>query len=348
MAEPLSLGAALGISGGLGLLNSGLQFLGGNYSQSKQIAAQKDLFDYIWDKANSPQAQVKNLTASGLNPVGMLGSHGLSEIGSPSGQISPIDYQGIGTTDLTGLAQYIAATADAKKKGVEIPGIEADTQGKLLDNERKTFENDLLKMYGNSKMAAEVSLAWQNYALALQSEDLNKQEIAKKQWEVAKEQALSQVAENQRDILKKELDNKDTEIALRNEQKREEIKTEKSKQSANYASAQESSSAAALNAERVNTERTVQKINRFLADIKEGERNFNQATFDTRFRKMLSDLESSELSALSDKIRLSDLEAYNAFQRILLGKTQHGDANKVWQTLHDLDKTTRLHAAQPK
>ena len=141
----LSLGAALGIAGGSALLNSGLQFLGGQYSQAKQVAAQKDLFDYTWEKANSPKAQVKNLTAEGLNPVAMFGSHGLREVGSPGGQISPLDFQGIGTTDLSGLAQYIAATADAKKKGVEIPGIEADTQGKLLDNDRKKFENDLLK-----------------------------------------------------------------------------------------------------------------------------------------------------------------------------------------------------------
>ena len=75
----------------------------------------------------------------------MFGSKGLSEIGFSSGQISPIDFQGIGTTDLSGLAQYIAATAEAKKKGVEIPGVEADTQGKILDNERKRLKMTYLK-----------------------------------------------------------------------------------------------------------------------------------------------------------------------------------------------------------
>lgn len=285
----LSLGAALGIAGGSALLNSGLQFLGGQYSQAKQVAAQKDLFDYTWEKANSPNAQVKNLTAAGLNPVGMLGSHGLSEIGSPSGQISPIDYQGIGTTDLSGLAQYIAATADAKKKGVEMPGIEADTQGKLLDNDRKRFENDLLKTYGNDKMAAEVSLAWQNYALALQSEELNNQEIAKKQWEVAKEKALSQVAANQRDILKKELDNKDTEIQLRNQQKREEIKTEKSKQSANYASANQSNTQADVN-------RQLRRLNAALADVEEGVKTdkIQNLINEYRAKSAMSDLDYQE------------------------------------------------------
>lgn len=285
----LSLGAALGIAGGSALLNSGLQFLGGQYSQAKQVAAQKDLFDYTWAKANSPKAQVNNLTAAGLNPVAMFGSHGLSEIGSPSGQISPIDYQGIGTTDLSGLAQYIAATAEAKKKGVEIPGIEADTQGKLLDNDRKKFENDLLKSYGNDKMAAEVSLAWQNYALALQSEDLNKQEIAKKQWEVAKEKAMSQVAENQRDILKKELDNKDTEIALRNEQKREEIKTEQSKQSANYASANASNTQADVN-------RQLRRLNSALADVEEGAKTdkIQNLINEYRAKSAMSDLDYQE------------------------------------------------------
>ena len=285
----LSLGAALGIAGGSALLNSGLQFLGGQYSQAKQVAAQKDLFDYTWNKANSPQAQVKNLTAAGLNPVAMFGSHGLSEVGSPGGQISPLDFQGIGTTDLSGLAQYIAATADAKKKGVEIPGIEADTQGKLLDNDRKKFDNDLLKTYGNDKMAAEVSLAWQNYALALQTEDLNKQEIAKKQWEAAKEKAMSQVAENQRDILKKELDNKDTEISLRNQQKREEIKTEKSKQSANYASANQSNTQADVN-------RHLRRLNSALADVEESSKTdkIHNLINEYRAKSAMSDLDYQE------------------------------------------------------
>lgn len=289
MAEPLSLGAALGISGGLGLLNSGLQFLGGNYSQAKQIAAQKDLFDYTWEKANSPNAQVRNLTAAGLNPVAMLGSHGLSEIGSPSGQISPIDYQGIGTTDLSGLAQYIAATADAKKKGVEIPGIEQETKGKILDNDRRQFENDLFKKYGSEKMAADTALAWQNYALALQSEDLNEQELTKKQWETAKEKALSKVASNQRDILQKELDNKDIELKLSNEQKRQEIKTEKSKQSANYASANASNTQADVN-------RQLRRLNSALADVEESAKTdkIQNLINEYRAKSAMSDLDYQE------------------------------------------------------
>ena len=332
MADPLTLAGALGLGAGSAAVNLGGSFLGAlfNDSQSakaveRQIQGAKELMDYEQSNYLSPKAQVKNLGAAGINPAAAFGNTAPVNVGGsfamPNAQPAMMQ---VGTQSLSDVAQLLVGAAQAKKAGVEVPNIEEDTQGKVLDNQRKEFENKLLTTYGLRRTAAEVALAEQNVKNAIQTGDNLKIDNSIKEWQSAKEKALSECNEVQRDILKKEFENKDTELQLRNRKSEEEIKTEKSKQTANYASAAASRSSASLNASQV-------KINEFIAGIKETERNFEQATFDTRFKQELAKLSAIELQNLQTEIHNKDLDAYNAFQRILFGKTQDGDVKNTLQ-----------------
>lgn len=337
----LSLGAALGLGAGMQALNLGGSFLGAAFNKDaanealqNQVKATKELMAYQQERYLSPKAQVKNLAEAGLMPSSMFGNTAPVNVGGSMAMPTAPSYGiDVGTQSLSEVAQMLVGAAQARKAGVEVPNIEADTKQKILDNERKAFENDLLSRYGLQKSAAELALAEQNVKLSLAQTDVALQEKAFKEWSTAKEKALSEVSEKQRDILQKELDNKDTELQLRNEESRQ-------RAAASKASAAESYSAANLNKEKVVTERSQQKINDFVASIKENERNFNQASFDVRFRQELAKLDMLEINTMLEGIKANDQAAYTAFQRILFGKTQEGDFKKVVNALENIDNVT--------
>lgn len=266
----LTLGAALGLGAGSAAVNLGGSFLGSLFNKGaaeaaleKQVQASKDLLDYQMEKYSSPLAQMKQIGKAGLNPAAMFGNTAPVNVGGsmamPNAPTYGID---VGTQSLSDVASLLVGAAQAKKAGADTKVAENAAEGAALDNERKTLENDFMKRYGLQKSAAELALAQQNVKLALASTDVHKQEKALKEWQSAKEKALSECSEKQRDLLQKELDNKDTEIRLRNEKAQEEIKTEQSAQSANYASA-DSSRASASNF------RQQARVNSVLADIQE-------------------------------------------------------------------------------
>lgn len=240
----LGIAGSLGVSAGTSLLNTIGDLLTGSSSQERQLKAQEDYLDYYMGKYGTTKRQVEQVTEAGLNPAAIFGNNAPQVMNPSGGQVSPLQWQGIGTTSMTDLAQYLAGVAQAKKAGVEIPNVEEDTRSKVLDNARKEFENDLLKRYGLQKSAAELALAEENVRLAAATTDVKKQEKALMEWQAAKEKALSECSEKQRDLLQKELDNKDTAIQLVNELEREKIKTEKSQQGYNYAAASNQSASA--------------------------------------------------------------------------------------------------------
>lgn len=293
MADPLTLGAALGIGAGSAAVNLGGSFLGSlfNDNQSakaveRQIQGAKELMDYEQSNYLSPKAQVKNLGAAGINPAAAFGNTAPVNIGGSSvmPNAQPAMMQ-VGTQSLSDVASLLVGAAQAKKAGADTGKVVEDTKGVVLDNERKAFENDLMKRFGLQKSAAELALAEQSVKLSQASTDVALQEQSLKKWQAAKEKALSECSENQRDILAKELANKEIELKLRNEKASEEIKTEKSKQSANYASA-ENSRASASNY------RQQARINTVLGDIQE-------STSDEQIKSQLSRLKAD--GAISDK-----------------------------------------------
>ena len=221
---------ALGL--GSGLINSIGSYLGMK-AQSKE---QKELLDYQWRNMFSPHAQVSNWAAEGFNPAAMFGNQSQpANVGSMPSITAP--QFGVGTMDMSSLASYISAIADAKKKGVEMPNIREDTNTKIIDNDRKQYELELLRKYGDKKEYQALALAEQKVKLAMQQNDLNEQQKAINEYLKAKEAALQVTAEHQRDILKKELDNKDVELKLRNEESKQRAAASKASASASYASA---------------------------------------------------------------------------------------------------------------
>lgn len=246
---------ALGL--GTGLLNSIGSYLG----MKAQAKEQRELLDYQWRNMLSPHAQVSNWAAEGFNPAAMFGNQSQpASVGSVPSITAP--QFGVGTMDMSSLASYISAIADAKKKGVEMPNIREDTNSKIIENDRKQYELELLRKYGDKKEYQALALAEQKVKLAMQQYDLNEQQKAINEYIKAKEAALKVTAEHQRDILQKELDNKDVELKLRNEESRQRAAASKASAVASYASAEESKTQADVN-------RQNRRLQSALADIEE-------------------------------------------------------------------------------
>ena len=186
---------------GLAGVNAGLSLVGNKVAQQTS----RENLDYMMSRYYSPQAQVNNLAAAGINPAVAFGNQ--SPVFSSGGQMqmpsNPL--AGIGTTSLSDLANYINAKTNAKKAGVEMANIDVDTQAKIFDLE-------LAKIYKSPEQYAALTLAWKNVMLADDEHNI-------KVWQKAKEKALSEVEEKNRDILDKTLSNMDIQIRQENKQR---------------------------------------------------------------------------------------------------------------------------------
>ena len=219
----------LGALGGSALLGAG-----GSLLQNK---LGKDNLQYQWDEMYSPQAQVRNLAKAGINPAVAFGNN--SPTFSSGGQLqmpSAPDF-GIGTTAINELGNYFKSLADAKKAGADTKYVGAMTDKALTEIEAQKMQNEFNKRYGNQKWLNDLSLSYQNVLLAQKTNDLKEIEKAIGKWKEASEKAISEANEHQRDMLVKDLANKDEQIRLSNNLLKEKANTEKSAQSANYANA---------------------------------------------------------------------------------------------------------------
>ena len=258
----------MGFLGDVGLagVNAGLSLVGNKIAQQTS----RENLDYMMSRYYSPQAQVNNLAAAGINPAVAFGNQ--SPVFSSGGQMqmpsNPL--AGIGTTSLSDLANYINAKTNAKKAGVEMRNIDIDTQA-------KKFDLELAKIYKSPEQFAALTLAWKNVMLSDDEHNI-------KVWQKAKEKALSEVEEKNRDILDKTLSNMDIQIKQENKQREENIKltqekqkTEKTSQSANVASANASNAAA-------NLSRSQKSYQDIVNDIKESGKTFELESIIHKYR----------------------------------------------------------------
>lgn len=296
----LSLGAALGIAGGTSLLSGIANYLTGEHMMDKQTQASKELWDYQWNKAYSPQAQVKNMAAAGINPAVQLGNHSVLA-GSPTGSMPSLPSVQYGITGLSDLSSYISANAQDKKTGADVGNINQDTELKKIQTEAEAWKLGLAKQFGSDKMAADLALAQQNVRLAELSGDEKQKDIAIKEWTQAKEKAMSQCAEKNRDILQKELDNKDIELKLRNEESRQRASASKASAAASYASAEESFTQADVN-------RQNRRLQSALADVEEAGKDAKIASLLSEYKAKGEISEADYEEALQ---RLSRIGAIN-------------------------------------
>ena len=250
---PMSFLGDLGLAG----VNAGLSLVGNEIANNN---SRKNL-DYQMDRYYSPQAQVRNLAAAGINPAVAFGNQSPVFSGGGSMQVPANPLAGIGTTSLSDLANYINAKSNAKKAG-------AETRNLDIDAEAKQFELDLAKIFKAPEQFAALTLAWKNVRLSDDDHSI-------KEWTKEKEKALAQTQGVQRDTLQKVLDNMDTQIKQENKQREEDIKltqekqrTEKTSQSANVASANASNAAASVSREN-------RRLQAALADIEEAGKTEN-------------------------------------------------------------------------
>lgn len=246
------LGDAAG-SLGINILTSAI----GNEISSD--TARKNL-DYQMNRYYSPAAQVRNLAAAGINPAVAFGNQSPTFNSGGSFSMPNNPFQGIGTTSLTDLANYMNARSNEKKVG-------ADTRKTDAEADAIQFENELNRIFKQPERVANLLAAYKSMQLKEDEHSIN-------EWRKAKEQALSELAGIERDSAKKTFNNMDTVIKQENKQRDENIKltqekqkTEKSQQSANTASARASNAAADYS-------QSQKKYQDIVNDIKESGKTF--------------------------------------------------------------------------
>lgn len=288
MSDFLSdLGKGIASTAANGVINTGLGLLGQNLV-NKQA---RENYKWQYDNFLSPKAQVKSLTAAGLNPAAAFGNNA-PVLNSGGLSIPANPFGGIGTSSLSDISNYIMAKSQAKKNGAEVKNLD-------IDAEAKQFELDLNKLFSSPERVANLTAAWKN--VRLQDDEHNI-----KEWTVAKEKALSELSGVQRDTAQKVLDNMDIQIKLENKQREEDIrltqekqKTEKTSQSANVASANASNASASVSREN-------RRLQAALADIEEAGKTEKINSLIAEYKK------NGNLSVADAKeaaIRLSRLES---------------------------------------
>lgn len=285
--DPL-IGASL-ISLGGGLLNNLFQ----SGSTDKQVSAQKDLMKYQWDNFSSPVAQARSFAAAGFNPATALGNGNLTSVSPSAPSVTPPHFS-LGIENLSELGSFMKSVADAKKAGVDTHLSEQEIRNKQVLQKRDEFELDLRKTFGKSESVLNLANAYQQVLLAQDSHDLNLKEKAIKEWQKAKEKALSELSEHERDIAAKRLANTDTELKLQNEESR-------ARANASNASAEASRTQADVNREN-------RRLQSALADIEEGSKSDKINSLIAQYQKegWLSEADASEARIRAS--RLHDVE----------------------------------------
>lgn len=282
------VGASL-ISLGAGLLNNLFQ----SQSMDKQVSAQKDLMKYQWDNFSSPVAQAKSYAAAGFNPATALGNGNITSSSPSAPSVTPPQFS-VGIENLSELGSFMKSVADAKKAGVDTSLSEQEIRNKQVQQKRDEFELDLRKTFGKSESVLTLANAYQQVLLAQDSHDLNLKEKAIKEWQKAKEKALSELSEHERDIAAKRLANTDTELKLQNEESR-------ARANASNASAEASRTQADVNREN-------RRLQSALADIEEGAKSDKIEALIAQYQKegWLSEADASEARIRAS--RLHDVE----------------------------------------
>ena len=254
-----------------------------------------------WNEYYSPQAQVRNLAAAGINPAVAMGNQ--SPVLTSGGQMQMPDVPGLGlgTTALSEIGSYLNAAANAKKAGVDTRSAEEDIKLKQIEQQRNDFELRLRNQFGLKQAAQNLALSEANVRLAQLNGDNAELDKAIKEYTKAKEKAMSECAENQRDILGKELANKDTELKLSN-------RVLKTQGDSNIASANASNAAAS--ASRAQT-----RIYEIEKDIKALERKFRESTNLQEIETKLSELRKegviNDTEYEEGKKRLDSISKFN-------------------------------------
>lgn len=284
----------LGSLGG-SLINGSIGLVGNKVAHDQ---AMKDL-KYQWNTMYSPQAQVRNMAAAGLNPAAAFGNQAPVISGSQM-NLPQNPLGGIGTSSLSDLANYVNAKANAVKSG-------AETRKTDLEADAISFENELNKIFKQPERVANLMSAYK--AMQLQDDEHSINE-----WRKSKEKALSELTGVQRDTATKIFNNMDVQIEQENRQREESIKltkekqkTEGTQQSANLASAEASRSQATLNEHQ---KQLIDYQSEFQDMVNKVKRSNLSSEMLTELKKILANRALSEAEQKEAQLRMQHVEAF--------------------------------------
>lgn len=104
----------------------------------------------MYNKYNSPQAQVEQMKKAGLNPYTQGNSPiGANQTSSQAGGINPPTATPVQVSPVTGMAD---ALRNASSMLLQLPLLTAETEGKKLDNVGKTIDNDFKAALAQAKL----------------------------------------------------------------------------------------------------------------------------------------------------------------------------------------------------
>lgn len=109
------------------------------YNRENQ-ATQNQWSEDMYNKYNSPEAQVEQMKSAGLNPyTNGVGSIGSNQTSAQAGSINPPTATPVQVHPETGMGD---ALQNASSMLLQLPRIVAETEGQKLDNVGKQIEND--------------------------------------------------------------------------------------------------------------------------------------------------------------------------------------------------------------
>ena len=271
-----------------------------NQAFDKQVQAQKDLMRYQWNNFGSPLALAKSYAAAGFNPAAAM-SNGSVSAAQPNAAAPAAPMYSTGIENLSEIGSYLMSIAQAKKAGVDTKVSEEEAKNKVIERQRNEFELEMRKYFGKSQMSLELAVAYQNLLLARDSHDLNEINKAIGEWNKAKAKAESESSEYNRDIVKKILDNKDTELKLANRES-------EARGTASYASAEASKASAEASRTQADVNRENRRLQSALADIEEGAKSAKIDALISQYEKegWLSEADAAEARVRAS--RLHDVE----------------------------------------
>lgn len=196
---PFDFGS-LGMSAAQGFLNS----VGSVVSSKIQSSQQMKDWREQWDAAYSPQAQVRNLAAAGINPAVAFGQNAPVLSSGPS--VPSVAAPNIGVQGLSDVGSYILALANAKLAGASEDKTRAETAKVFADKDAVELQNQITREYGLKQAAELLAKTSKEVALLASQDDLAKSEKALNDFKSLTEKVLAAYHGKQKELLEKDLE----------------------------------------------------------------------------------------------------------------------------------------------
>lgn len=298
---------SLGMSAAQGFLNS----VGSVVSSKIQSSQQMKDWREQWNTAYSPQAQVRNLAAAGINPAVAFGQNAPVLSSGPS--VPSVAAPSIGVQGLSDVGSYIQALANAKLAGASEKKTQVETDRIFAEKDAVELQNQITREYGLKQAAELLAKTSKEVALLASQNDVAKSEKALNDFKSLTEKVLAAYHGKQKELLEKDLESYYIKLQGNLEEQKSRIK-------ANQANANQANSQASVN-------RETRRLQAALADIEESGKQDKIESLLARYQAdgMISDRDYNE--ALLKVRRLADVQ------------NKRDDSSDRWDFFREVDNT---------